>query len=52
MTSWHLLIEKQLYFEQADEYAPLLNLKKAKRKASKGSKKPAVSMVCELCVAN
>jgi hypothetical protein len=35
----------QLYFEQADEYAPLLNLKKAKRKASKGSKKTAVSMV-------
>ncbi|KAF1932457.1 DNA mismatch repair protein muts [Didymella exigua CBS 183.55] len=34
----------ELYFEQADEYAPLLNLKKAKRKASKGSKRPAVSM--------
>ncbi|KAJ8113104.1 hypothetical protein OPT61_g4686 [Boeremia exigua] len=34
----------ELYFEHADEYAPLLNLKKAKRKPSKGSKKPAVSM--------
>ncbi|KAL1656969.1 MutS protein 1 [Didymella pomorum] len=31
-------------FYEADEYAPLLNLKKAKRKASKGSKKTAVSM--------
>jgi hypothetical protein len=34
----------QLYFEHADVYAPLLNLKKTKRKAVKGSKKPAVSM--------
>ncbi|KAF1833311.1 DNA mismatch repair protein muts [Decorospora gaudefroyi] len=34
----------ELYFEHADEFAPLLNLKKAKRKALKGSKKPAVSM--------
>jgi hypothetical protein len=35
----------QLYFEHADVYAPLLNLKKTKRKVVKGSKKPAVSMV-------
>ncbi|KAI8939879.1 hypothetical protein NX059_003612 [Plenodomus lindquistii] len=34
----------ELYFEHADEFAPLLNLKKSKRKALKGSKKPAVSM--------
>ncbi|CAO2656989.1 Nn.00g057920.m01.CDS01 [Neocucurbitaria sp. VM-36] len=34
----------ELYFEHADEFAPLLNLKKAKRKAIRGSKKPAVSM--------
>ncbi|KAF2442335.1 hypothetical protein P171DRAFT_65803 [Karstenula rhodostoma CBS 690.94] len=34
----------ELYFEQADEYAPLLNIKKAKRKTSKGSKRPTVSM--------
>ena len=35
----------QLYFEHADEYAPLLNLKKSKKKAVRGSKRPAVSMV-------
>ncbi|ORY19448.1 muts domain V-domain-containing protein [Clohesyomyces aquaticus] len=34
----------ELYFEHADEYAPLLNLKKAKRKASRGSNKPAIPM--------
>ncbi|KAJ4372486.1 MutS protein 1 [Neocucurbitaria cava] len=34
----------ELYFEHADEFAQLLNLKKAKRKALRGSKKPAVSM--------
>lgn len=34
----------ELYFEHADEFAPLLNIKKTKRKVSKGSKKPAVSM--------
>ncbi|KAF3001407.1 DNA mismatch repair ATPase msh1 [Curvularia kusanoi] len=34
----------ELYFEHADEFAPILNLKKSKRKTSKGSKKPAVSM--------
>ncbi|KAH9879288.1 hypothetical protein J1614_002727 [Plenodomus biglobosus] len=34
----------ELYFEHADEFASLLNLKKAKRKALKGSKKPAISM--------
>ncbi|KAH7399636.1 muts domain V-domain-containing protein [Pyrenochaeta sp. MPI-SDFR-AT-0127] len=34
----------ELYFEHADEFAPLLNLKKSKRKALRGSKKPAVSM--------
>ncbi|KAF2187668.1 DNA mismatch repair protein MutS [Zopfia rhizophila CBS 207.26] len=34
----------ELYFEQAEEYAPLLNLKKARKKASKGSKRPAVPM--------
>ncbi|KAF2261837.1 DNA mismatch repair protein MutS [Lojkania enalia] len=34
----------ELYFEHADEFAPLLNLKKSRRKASKGSKKPAVPM--------
>ncbi|KAF1997593.1 DNA mismatch repair protein muts [Amniculicola lignicola CBS 123094] len=34
----------QLYFEHADEYAPLLNIKKTKRKPAKSSKKPAVSM--------
>ncbi|KAI4701719.1 hypothetical protein J4E81_003459 [Alternaria sp. BMP 2799] len=33
-----------LYFEHADEFAPLLNIKKSKRKVSRGSKKPAVSM--------
>jgi hypothetical protein len=36
---------EQLYFEHADEYAPLLNIKKSKRKAARASKKPAVSMV-------
>ncbi|USP76955.1 hypothetical protein yc1106_04229 [Curvularia clavata] len=34
----------ELYFEHAEEFAPLLNIKKSKRKALKGSKKPAVSM--------
>ncbi|KAF1959386.1 hypothetical protein CC80DRAFT_467925 [Byssothecium circinans] len=34
----------ELYFEHADEFAPLLNIKKSKRKAMKGSKRPAVSM--------
>ncbi|KAF2035994.1 hypothetical protein EK21DRAFT_53750 [Setomelanomma holmii] len=34
----------ELYFEHADEFAPLLNLRKSKRKTIKGSKKPAVSM--------
>ncbi|KNG46586.1 DNA mismatch repair protein mutS [Stemphylium lycopersici] len=34
----------ELYFEHADEFAPLLNLKKSKRKVAKGSKKPALSM--------
>ncbi|KAL6704770.1 MutS protein 1 [Coniothyrium glycines] len=34
----------ELYFEHADEFAPLLNLKKAKRKALRSSNKPAVSM--------
>ncbi|OAL56014.1 hypothetical protein IQ07DRAFT_498042 [Pyrenochaeta sp. DS3sAY3a] len=34
----------ELYFEHADEFAPLLNLRKSKRKAVRGSKKPAVSM--------
>ncbi|KAH5319376.1 DNA mismatch repair protein Mut3-like protein [Parastagonospora nodorum] len=34
----------ELYFEHADELAPLLNLRKSKRKTVKGSKKPAVSM--------
>ncbi|KAH7086726.1 muts domain V-domain-containing protein [Paraphoma chrysanthemicola] len=34
----------ELYFEHADEFAPLLNLRKSKRKTVKGSKKPAVSM--------
>jgi hypothetical protein len=38
-------IDVQLYFEHADVYAPLLSLKKTKRRAVKGSKKPAVSMV-------
>ncbi|KAI0583359.1 DNA mismatch repair protein mutS [Pyrenophora tritici-repentis] len=34
----------ELYFEHADEFAPLLNLKKSKKKTMKGSKKPAVPM--------
>lgn len=34
----------ELYFDHADEFAPLLNLKKTKRKALRGSKKPPVSM--------
>ncbi|KAF2730035.1 DNA mismatch repair protein MutS [Polyplosphaeria fusca] len=34
----------EMYFDDADEYAPLLNLKKSKRKTQKGSKRPAVSM--------
>ncbi|KAF2118151.1 muts domain V-domain-containing protein [Lophiotrema nucula] len=34
----------ELYFDHADDFAPLLNLKKSKRKTSKGSKRPAVSM--------
>ncbi|KAF2831188.1 hypothetical protein CC86DRAFT_282088 [Ophiobolus disseminans] len=34
----------ELYFEHADEFAPLLNIRKSKRKALKGSKRPAVSM--------
>ncbi|KAF1969915.1 hypothetical protein BU23DRAFT_601307 [Bimuria novae-zelandiae CBS 107.79] len=34
----------ELYFEQADEFAPLLNIKKTRRKSSKGSKRPAVPM--------
>ncbi|KAF2132557.1 DNA mismatch repair protein muts [Dothidotthia symphoricarpi CBS 119687] len=34
----------ELYFEHADEYAPLLNIKKTSRKTSKASKKPRVSM--------
>ncbi|CAA9957476.1 DNA mismatch repair protein mutS [Pyrenophora teres f. maculata] len=34
----------ELYFEHADEFAPLLNLKKSNKKAIKGSKKPAVPM--------
>ncbi|KAJ4296256.1 MutS protein 1 [Kalmusia sp. IMI 367209] len=34
----------ELYFEHADEFAPLLNIKKSRRKASKGSKRPAVPM--------
>ena len=38
-------VDVQLYFEHADVYAPLLNLKKTKKKAVKGSKRPAVSMV-------
>ncbi|KAF3038529.1 DNA mismatch repair ATPase msh1 [Didymella heteroderae] len=40
----HCVLVTRLYFEQADEYAPLLNLKKATRKTSKSSKRPAVSM--------
>jgi hypothetical protein len=36
---------EQLYFEHADEFAPLLNIKKSKKKAARASKKPAVSMV-------
>jgi hypothetical protein len=46
---YDLRLPKQLYFEHADELAPLLNLRKSKRKAVKGSKKPAVSMVSALC---
>ncbi|KAL1794569.1 hypothetical protein ACET3X_006385 [Alternaria dauci] len=34
----------ELYFEHADEFAPLLNIKKTKRKVSKASKKPRISM--------
>ncbi|KAF2013535.1 hypothetical protein BU24DRAFT_350928 [Aaosphaeria arxii CBS 175.79] len=34
----------ELYFEHADEYAPPLNIKKSRRKAQKGSKRPAVPM--------
>ncbi|KAF2636162.1 hypothetical protein P280DRAFT_473302 [Massarina eburnea CBS 473.64] len=34
----------ELYFEHADEFAPLLNIKKSKRKTVRGNKKPAVSM--------
>ncbi|CAI6283250.1 unnamed protein product [Periconia digitata] len=34
----------ELYFEHADEYAPLLNIRKSKKRPLKGSKKPAVSM--------
>ncbi|KAH7123616.1 muts domain V-domain-containing protein [Dendryphion nanum] len=34
----------EMYFEHADEYAPLLNIKKSKRKPLKGSKRPTVSM--------
>ncbi|KAG9188911.1 hypothetical protein G6011_07616 [Alternaria panax] len=34
----------ELYFEHADEFAPLLNIKKSKRKIPKGSKMPAISM--------
>ncbi|EUC28644.1 hypothetical protein COCCADRAFT_108592 [Bipolaris zeicola 26-R-13] len=34
----------ELYFEHADEFSPLLNIRKTKRKALKGSKKPPVSM--------
>ncbi|PVI08133.1 DNA mismatch repair protein muts [Periconia macrospinosa] len=34
----------ELYFEHADEFAPLLNIKKSKKKAVKGSKRPPVSM--------
>ncbi|KAL5121325.1 MutS protein 1 [Pleosporales sp. CAS-2024a] len=34
----------ELYFEHADELAPLLNIRKSKRKPVKGSRKPAVSM--------
>lgn len=34
----------ELYFEHADEYASLLNIKKSKKKPLKGSKRPAVSM--------
>ncbi|KAF2653337.1 hypothetical protein K491DRAFT_603101 [Lophiostoma macrostomum CBS 122681] len=34
----------ELYFEHADQYAPLLNIKKSKRRPMKSSKRPAVSM--------
>jgi DNA mismatch repair ATPase MutS len=34
----------ELYFEHADEYAPLLNIKKSRRKAQKGSNRPSVPM--------
>ncbi|KAF2281282.1 uncharacterized protein EI97DRAFT_368154 [Westerdykella ornata] len=34
----------ELYFEHADEYAPLLNIKKTRRKPTRGSSRPAVSM--------
>ncbi|KAF2202882.1 hypothetical protein GQ43DRAFT_447827 [Delitschia confertaspora ATCC 74209] len=34
----------ELYFEHADEFAPLLNLKKSRRKPSRGSKKPPIPM--------
>ncbi|KAF2869468.1 muts domain V-domain-containing protein [Massariosphaeria phaeospora] len=34
----------ELYFEHAEEFAPLLSIKKSKRKTMKGSKRPAVSM--------
>ncbi|KAF2742628.1 DNA mismatch repair protein MutS [Sporormia fimetaria CBS 119925] len=34
----------ELYFEHADEYAPLLNIKKTKKRPLKGSKRAAVSM--------
>ncbi|KAF2791878.1 DNA mismatch repair protein MutS [Melanomma pulvis-pyrius CBS 109.77] len=34
----------ELYFEHADEYAPLLNIKRTKRRTQRDSKRPAVSM--------
>lgn len=42
------LMHCQLYFEDADEYAPLLNIKKTRKRTVKGSKRPSVPMVCIL----
>jgi hypothetical protein len=38
----------ELYFEHAEEYAPLLNIKRSRKRPLKGSKRPAVPMVSDL----